>query len=220
MAYILMLVDKVPPSLQDKIKNLPFNRDAVIELPEFFTGIQTTNQTSHKTQNTSQILSSLAKTGDGTDTTITKDDILAGIENPTETVKSPTFALPKSKPQTTSILSSLAKPADPAKVIDLDGIQAGGDADILLDAIVDPFMKSIGNSVQTPNHVHSSKNEGTSTVDILSQATTLQLPDTPAQKILETLDTKLQQVQGSAPTEAFKVAGAPKHDPYREMPSL
>ncbi len=220
-AYIMQLVDNTPKSLRDLIKNIPFNKDIETELPGFFDGIQTNTQTLNKTQNTAQILSDLAKTGEGQTITITKDDILAGIENPAETVKTPSFALPKSKPQTTNILSSLAKPADTVKSIDQDMIQSGEDTDIAIGAIIDPFMKSISNSVQTPNQMHTSENEKrASTADILSQATTSKNQNTPAQDILETMNTKLQQVQDTTPTETYKVADVPRHDPYREIPSM
>lgn len=220
-AYIMQLVDSTPKSLRDLIKNLPFNKDIETELPGFFDGVQKNNQTPNPTQNTAQILSNLAKTGEEQTTSITKDDILAGIENPTETVKTPSFALPKSKPQTTNILSSLAKPADPIKSIDQETIQSGEDTNIAIGAIVDPFLKSIGNSVQTPNNIHTSENEKRiSTADILSGVTMPKAQNTPAQDILETMDTKLQQVQGSTPTETYKVADTPRHDPYREIPSM
>ncbi len=220
-AYIMQVVDNTPKSLRDLIKNIPFNKDIETELPGFFDGIQTNTQTPNKAQDTAQILSDLAKTGEDQTISITKDDILAGIENPTETVKTPSFALPKSKPQTTNILSSLAKPADPVKSIDQEMIQSGEDTDIAMGAIIDPFMKSIGNSVQTPNQIHTSENEKrASTADILSQATTSKEQNTPAQDILQTMNTKLQQVQGTTPTETYKVADVPRHDPYREIPSM
>ncbi len=220
-AYIMQLVDNTPKSLRDLIKNIPFNKDLETELPGFFDGIQTNTQVPSKAQNTAQILSDLAKTGEDQTISITKDDILAGIENPTETVKTPSFALPKSKPQTTNILSSLAKPANPTKSIDQEMIQSGEDTDIAIGAIIDPFMKSIGNNMQASSQIHTSKNEKrASTADILSQATTPKDQNTPAEDILETMNTKLQQVQGTTPTETYKVADAPRHDPYREIPSM
>ncbi len=34
------------------------------------------------------------------------------------------------------------------------------------------------------------------------------------------MDEKLQKVQSTAPTEIYKVAETPRHDPYREVPGL
>jgi hypothetical protein len=217
LQYTYYVLSDIPGELVAELKE---NKNNTPEDFDMLNTLSFTTEDSSK-QNTAEILSKLAITNPALDTSISKDDILAGIENPTETVKTPSFALPKSKPQTTNILSSLAKPADPAKSIDQDMIQSGEDADITIDAIVDPFMKSIGNGVLTPNQVHTSETDRhTSTADILSQATTQKSQNTPAQDILETMNAKLQQVQGIAPTETYKVADTPRHDPYREIPSM
>lgn len=222
---MMQIVDNTPKSLRDLIRNIPFNSDVSSELPGFFDGSTENNLSTSTAINTYKILNELVDIHGNQTTPITKDDILAGIENPTETVRTPSFALPKSKPQTTNILSSLAKPVHPLKSIDQEVVRSmhsNKDIDMDISTIIDPFMKSIGNSTtQTTDQIHVERKEKQfSTTDILSQVLTPKEQNSPAQNILKTLDTKLQQVQGSVPAETYKVADVPRHDPYREIPSM
>lgn len=231
-AYLLNTVDKIPLSLRSKIKKLLINQDVDSEIPGFFDGLQDSYQLSLQSQlnrETSTILSNLTKVGrpeDIQETQISKDDILAGIENPTETVKTPSFALPKSKPQTTKILSSIAQPADPTMAIIDPLIKISTQSsveDVAVEKIVDPFMSTIGNgfqSVITSNTSSQNLAQSTPIYTSTSASATTTTITSPAQKIIQNMDEKLQKVQSTAPTEIYKVAETPRHDPYREVPGL
>lgn len=230
IAYALQIIDKTPLNLRQTIKSLGINKDIDTIFPGLFNGLAEAEE--NTPENTTNILRSLAKTNPGDDMSevgISKSEVLAGIENPSETVKTPSFALPKTKPATTNILASLAQPATQ------ESYAMPGTPDEDLKNIVDPFISQIGNSVNTPTSVNLKQDD---TVAILEQAlnpfesikNAKESEDTkpisgptlnsPAQKILENLDNKLNKVTGANSSESFKMVDTPRHDPYREAPEL
>lgn len=221
LAYMSSLIVNTPETLRDLIKKLPFNSDLDKEYPGLFDGSE--SQPSKQGEviantSTGQILESLAKTGP--ENIPTRENVLSEIEDPTQTVKTPSFALPKSKPQTADILKVLAKPTNPNLESDPISLEPN------LSTVIDPFLQN--NSQNTVNEpILTDGPDQKEVVDILTKASSkptisTETPaSTPTDKILQNLDEKLITTKKGDSAESFKVVtNPPRHDPYREVPEV
>lgn len=136
---------------------------------------------------------------------MSKESLLDEIENPTQTVKQPEYALPKTKPVTLDVLKTMAEKMGAPKQTEVA-------EEIDLSAIVDPFKET--SKPIAPEKIESS-------IIFSNDPSIAPAPTTEASKITDNLNTKLNSVTATSVKESFKVADtAPKHDPYREAVEL
>lgn len=218
LSYIKSVFALAPTELTAQIKKYPINLASEAEDRLLIGDIDAEpgiNPAQVTTTNKTPISTS-------TDASLSRESVLHEIEHPHETVKTPEYVFPKTKPTTSDTLRTLTQ-TDSDTVSIIDPFKKAPIVDTAEPTIFDPFKQnpspSTSSATPTPSQTLPPAQPSTSPLATPNQSTAsgpLQYtppvtPPSPASVIQGNLSKKLSSVTGIGAKESFKT-----HDPYRE----
>ncbi len=211
LTYIQCVFFGMDDVLKAQIKSRPENKNMDTDYADIFKPADISNASDSTETNTEN----------KSPTTNTKDEILDEIENPTSSVKTQEYTLPRFKPNTADILSGIKATNNNGAAENKPGQQTTTSTPSNEPAIIDPFkIQKTTPGAQTSKQipVANNKTEQATLIDpIKTIQSTIQpqKPKTASSEIKNNLESKLTNVSVSGNKEQFKSA-----DPYREIPGI